>query len=45
MIERIAYRFKSGRLVIITIERKPSRMVRRARARAKAARLRWRPAA
>jgi len=45
MIERRAFRFSSGRLSIVMIVRRPSRMIRRARARAKAARYLTRAAA
>lgn len=45
MIERRAFRFKSGRLAVVLIVRTPPRIVRRARARAKAARWVWRVAA
>lgn len=38
MIERRAIRFKSGRLGIVLIVRHPSGIIRRARARIKAAR-------
>jgi transcriptional regulator len=38
MIERVAHRFKSGRLAIVMIERRPSRMIKRARQRARQAR-------
>jgi hypothetical protein len=38
MIERRAFRFKSGRVSIVLIVRNPHRMIRRARERAKVAR-------